>query len=487
MAERTEEFIYERLARRLEQQIGQGVFRAGDRLPSIRKLCALERVSVASAMQALSLLEAKGAIEIRPQSGSFVRPQRLEASARPAPTVCRLEPQTVGVSDLAAEIFRQTSDERKVPLGVGVPSPELLPADRLARLAAAELRSARRGFARYGESAGHPEYLHQLAVRFAAIGCTVPEQEIVATAGAMEALNLAVRAVARAGDVVAVESPCYFGFLQILESLGVKALSIPASCDTGIDLDLLREAIVRHRVKAVMLVATFNNPNGSCLPEEKRRQLLRLLDEHDVPLIEDDVYGDMHFGDERPRPVKAFDEHGRVIFCGSFSKSLSPGLRVGWIAAGRYAERVKRLKLITTLATPTLNQAVIARYLESGALERHLRSLRRALRAQVAQVGEAVLAAFPDGTAISHPEGGFFLWVQLPERVDATAVYRCAVEAGVHVVPGQVFCPEGSIASRIRLSCAYPFDDRIAAGIEKLGAIVHDLRRQRLGASAASG
>jgi DNA-binding transcriptional MocR family regulator len=235
-------------------------------------------------------------------------------------------------------------------------------------------------------------------------------------------------------------------------------------------------------VKAVLLVPTFNNPNGSCMGVAKRRALLELLAARDLPLIEDDVYGDMHFGEERPKPVKAYDTDGRVLYCGSFSKSVSPALRVGWIAAGRYAERVKRLKLISTLATPSINQIAMARFLGSGALDRHLRALRRAFRAQVAQVSETVLETFPEGTAVSRPAGGFFLWVQLPEGVDALDVYRDAVAAGVHIAPGPIFSPAASIRNRIRLSCGYPCDERIRGGIRTLAEIVRRRQRQGVGA-----
>jgi len=300
--------------------------------------------------------------------------------------------------------------------------------------------------------------------------------------GAMEGLNLAIRAVTKPGDIVAVESPCYFGILEILESLGLKALPVPGSCDDGIDLGLLEEAVQRHRVRAVALVPTFNNPNGSCLSEAKRCELLELLRDHDLPLIEDDLYGDLQYNGERARPVKAFDKEGRVLYCGSFSKCLSPGLRIGWIAAGRYAERVKRLKFISTLTTPASSQVAIARFLEGGAMDRHLRSLRSALQTQTSQIAERVLEAFPAGTAISQPKGGFFLWVQLPDGVDALSLFSLAEDEGIHIAPGPIFCPHGSIRNRIRLSCGHPCDDRIRGGIARLGQLVRHLQKGALGA-----
>jgi len=377
-------------------------------------------------------------------------------------------------------VFRQAGDEDKIPLGAGVPCAELLPIERLSKFLASAIREKPIHLGRYGAFSGHPDYIKQLARRFGMNDCMIPTEEIVATAGAMDSLNLAIRAVTKPGDVVAVESPCYFGVLQILESLGLKALPVPSTGESGIDLDLLAEGIEQHPVKAVALVPTFSNPNGSCLSEVKRKKLLALLSEYDLPLIEDDLYGDLQFSGERIRPVKAFDTEGRVLYCGSFSKCLSPGLRIGWIAAGRYSERVRRLKFISTVNTPIINQLAVARFLEGGAMDRHLRKLRSALQTQVAQVAESVLRAFPEGTAISQPKGGFFLWVQLPEGVDSLELFHLADAEGIHISPGQIFCPHASIQNRIRLSCGYSCDERIQKRIERLGEMVRQLQKKGL-------
>jgi len=473
-------YLYEQLAQDVGQQIVDGVYAVGEKLPSIRRLCAQKRVSVATAMQALSILESRGLGEARPKSGYFIRRRQYDQTPEPSPSVCDLRPQAVGVSDIVAKVFRQAGDEEKIPLGAGVPNADLLPIDRLSKFLASAIREKSIHLGRYGAFSGHPDYIRQLAKRFGMHDCVISTDEIVATAGAMDSLNLAIRAVTKPGDVVAVESPCYFGILEILESLGLKALPVPSTCESGIDLDLLAEGIEQHPVKAVALVPTFSNPNGSCLSEEKRMHLLELLSEYDLPLIEDDLYGDLQFSGKRVRPVKAFDMEGRVIYCGSFSKCLSPGLRIGWIAAGRYSERVRRLKFISTVNTPIINQLAVARFLEGGAMDRHLRSLRSALDTQVAQVAEAVLQAFPEGTAISQPKGGFFLWVQLPDGVDALELFQMADADGIHIAPGQIFCPYASIRNRIRLSCGYSLDERIETGIERLGDLVRTLQKKGL-------
>lgn len=469
------EYLYERIARRLKAQIDGGDLRVGDRLPSIRQLCARERVSPASAMQAMALLESRGMIEARPKSGFFVRHRRIDGVAPPTPFPAKMEPHAVGVSDAVAHVFRQAGNPRMVPLGAALPAPGLLPNEKLSRCLARVVRQQPERMGHYEIAPGHPELLRQLGLRFAASGCAIPREEVVVTIGAMEALNLAIRAVSEPGDIFAVESPCYFGILEILESLGLRALPVPATCEDGIDLDLLADAIEQYPVKALVLVPSFSNPNGNCLSDERRQKLMALLRDHGLPLIEDDIYGDLHFGDERPRPVKALDTEGLVLYCGSFSKSLAPGLRVGWVAAGRFAEKVRHLKFISTITTPAINQLAIARYLEGGGMDRHLRKLRRAFQDQVARIAETILEYFPPGTALSQPAGGFFLWVQLPESVDALDLHRLASDEGVTIAPGQIFSPHGAIRNRVRISCGNAFDERTRAAIKILARLIRKL------------
>jgi len=260
----------------------------------------------------------------------------------------------------------------------------------------------------------------------------------------------------------------------------LEVILIPGTSEEGIDIELLADAIERHPIKALVLVPSFNNPSGSCISERNRIQLLKILADHDLPLVEDDIYGDLHFGPERPRPVKAFDKDARVLYCGSFSKSLSPGLRVGWVAGGCYAEAVRRLKFISTINTPSVNQLAIARFLDSGAMDRHLRKLRHALQTQVVQTAEAVLANFPSGTALSRPAGGYVLWVTLPESVNALDVFRRAIEENIYVAPGHIFCPVSDIPNRLRLSCGSPFTKRISDAIERLGKIIRSLQQNSI-------
>ena len=480
MAVKASEFIYERIARRFSEQIAQGLLRVGDKLPSVRAICREEGVSTASAMQALTLLEARGWIEARPRSGFYVKWRKLQKPLLPESTTYSLEPTVVGVSDVAADVFKAAGDPNLVALGTAIPAPELLPTERLSRYLANAARSHIDTLGRYDITVGHPELIRQLALRMARLGCDLRQDEITITIGTMEALNLALRAVAKPREIVAVESPCYFGILEIIESLGLQAIAIPVTSESGVDLEMLETALEQHPIKAFILNSNFSNPSGHCMTPEHRVHLLRILEDNDIPCIEDDNYGELVHTGERPKPLKAYAPSAQVIYCASFSKTLSPGLRVGWITAGKYAERVRRLKYISTVTTPIIPQVALAEFLRSESYDRHLRQLRSKLCTQTAQISDAILEAFPVGTRLSQPLGGCFLWVQLPQQVDALDLHRLAVKDGISIAPGQLFCPHGKSSDRIRITTGHPCCNKIIESINRLGQHVKALAAHSL-------
>jgi DNA-binding transcriptional MocR family regulator len=287
----------------------------------------------------------------------------------------------------------------------------------------------------------------------------------------MEALNLAVRAVARPGDVIALESPTYFALLQIIESLGMKAIEIPTHPRSGMDLDALSRAIRKHRVRACISMLNCHNPLGFIATDEYKKNLVQLLTRHNVPLIEDDIYGDLSFDSTRPKTAKTFDTKGIVLLCSSFSKVLAPGFRIGWIEAGRYRDAVRRLKFINTLNSPSLPQLAIAEFIESGGYDRYLRSLRETLARQVQLYSQAVTRHFPEGTRISRPAGGYILWLELPKRVDSLKLYRAAAAQKISIVPGVIFSPSGQFRHHIRISCGHHLDETIERALITLGKL----------------
>jgi DNA-binding transcriptional MocR family regulator len=303
-------------------------------------------------------------------------------------------------------------------------------------------------------------------------GCSVHADEIVITNGCQEALTLALRTVTVPGDVVAIESPTFYGLLQAIESLGLVALEIPTHPRDGISLEALQLALEQWPVKACIAVPNYSNPLGHCMPEERKQRLVDLLQEQRVSLIEDDVYGDLGFSQRRPFTCKARYTTGTVLYCASFSKSLSPGLRVGWILPGRYQEKVEYLKYVTSLATPTVPQLAAAQLLESGVYERHLRKVRVEYARAVERMIEAVDRYFPEGTKVTRPQGGFVLWIELAADVDSFELSRKLLARGISIAPGPIFSASQKYRNFVRLSCACEWSNRVERALASIARLI---------------
>lgn len=464
--------LYDRLALDLEQRIRSGVLRAGDRLPSVRRACEAQRLSPSTVLKAYYLLESRGLIEVRPQSGYYVRPRVLGTLPEPAMTRPVGASTELKVSDFIFEILEAVKDPAVVPLGSSFASPYLYPLDKLARFLGHAARNMDPRSTVTDLPPGNEELRRQIALRYLGKGVTLPPDEIVITSGAMEALNLCLEATTRPGDLVAVESPTFHAALQMIERRGLRVIEIPTHPRDGVSLAALEDALRHHPVKACVLMLNFQHPMGSLVPEDSRHALLQLLRRHDVPLIEDDTYAELHFGRHPPLSAKALDTTGLVLHVSSFSKSLAPGYRVGWVAAGRYAQKIQRLKLSASLATTIPVQIALADFLKQGAFDTHLRRLRSALEVQEASMAAAIERHFPPGTRYTRPRGGYFVWVELPPTTDALALHRQALDAGISIAPGPIFSAKREYANCIRLNFGHPWSDEIEQAMQRLGAMM---------------
>ncbi|CAG0978974.1 2-aminoadipate transaminase [Methylophilaceae bacterium] len=464
---------YEKLAGEIAQSIRDGVLRRGDKLPSVRLASSSRGISPATVFQAYYLLEARGLITARERSGYFVTggangiPQLPEPEFTTRPQVTQVD-----VSELVFEILGSVRARKVVPLGSAFPSPLLFPLKSLARTMASTVQSMDPWSTVRDLSPGDENLRRQIALRYLIDGLKIPTDGIVITAGALEALNLCLSAVTRPGDAVLVESPTFYAALQAIERSGLKAIEVPSHPRLGVDLDAMELAIKEHKPKVCWLMTTFQNPLGSLMPDDKKKDLVGMLTRHQIPLIEDDVYGELYFGDKRPMPAKAYDTEGLVMHCSSFSKCLAPGYRIGWVAPGRYSQAVERIKLTTTLAASVPAQQALAAYLAKGGYDRHLRTLRHNLLMQQIKFIEAIEACFPQGTRLGRPAGGYFVWVQLPDNVNALEVHRKALEAGISVAPGPMFSAQRQFGNYIRLNYGHLWDAGIEAALKKLGEII---------------
>ena len=468
--------LYENLANEFATLIGSGQLRPGDRLPSVRHLALQRALSISTVVQALRTLESRGMVEARPQSGYYVRRRspRVPESVMPAGAPA---PVDVGVSRRLVQVLRANEAPGMVPLGSALPAPELLLAPRLNRLYASIARRQPRLLAGSSHSDLTEAPLRQAITRRALQwGCPIAADELVVTNSCTEAMMLCLRAVTKPGDTVAVESPTYYVMLQLLESMGLRALEIPTDPLTGVSLDALelatRKPAAEGGIAACLLIPNGANPLGSVMPDAAKQRLASLLAARDVALIEDDIYGDICFTGSRPRPIHAFDGSGNTMLCTSFSKTVSPSLRVGFVAAGKRAADVVLQKTLTSGKTNPLTQHVIAALMESRGFDVHLRTLRRRFAEQIARTRDAVARHFPAETRVTDPQGGFVLWLELPPEVDCSALHRRAASEGVAFVPGEMFSAGGQYKNCLRIACGQPWSERLEEGVKRLGQLV---------------
>ena len=467
--------LYEQVAAKIEKLIRAGTLLVGERIPSVRRASVQHGVSVTTAVQAYRALENRGVIEARPKSGFYVRSLVRERALEPAVSHPSRAATSVGVGSLQARLFDAARMPDVIPLGAAYPGPEVLPVTPLNRILASVARSAGGRGISYDMPPGSEALRRQIARRSIDWGCALSPDDLITTCGGTEALQLCLRAVTKAGDLVAVESPTYFGILQVIEELGLRALEIPMHPRNGMDLDALDRALRSKRVAACLAVPNFSNPLGSLMPEASKQRLVELLASHRVPLIEDDINGDLIHEGDRPRVARSYEGAGNVLLCGSFSKTIAPGYRVGWVAPGRHYERVKALKITSTLATATLPQLALAEFVAHGGYDHHLRSLRRHFAGQIQRMSEAIADAFPREIKISRPIGGFVLWVELPKAVSALDLHRRALIDKISIAPGPMFSARQDFQNFIRLNCGHPWASQTQRAVEILGRITRKL------------
>ncbi len=467
--------LYERVARLVETQIATGTLRANDRIPSVRSMSRTAKVSVSTVVQAYVHLENIGLIEARPQSGFYVRRPSAQPVAQPRAKVTRSR-RPVSVATEMLDTCREAMSRRDiVPLNGAFTSPSMYPNQRLNNLTREVLRDRPYHAGEIIMPPGDPELRRQVAKRMALAGAPTDPEHVVITGGAMDAITLSLRVLCQPGDAVLVESPTYFGLLQVIEHLQLKVVEIPNRPGIGIDPEDVRNAVRGTRLGAAVLMPNFNNPAGTLTPDEAKREIVSILTGQEIPIIEDDIYGDLHYGSTRPSSMRAFDESGLVICCGSVSKTIALGYRIGWAVSPQFHAEIARAKFFSSVACPTLQQLVLARYYASGGYDRYLRRVRTALIQNSQLLIDAVAKHFPTGTRIARPAGGLVIWTELPAGVDANELFRTALASRIGIAPGVVFSAKADYRNYIRLSCGLPWSPTIERAIEKLGKLVGSL------------
>ncbi len=463
---------YIQIAEGIEALINNEALRIGDKLPSVRTLAEEYNISMGTAFQAYYHLEGKGLIESRPKSGYYVRFTHKRLPGLPKTVQPDAQRHAVSVKDVIAEIYSDIAADIRWNFARAVPDLSLLPAAKLNKSVVHALRNGKDHCIGYEHTQGNGELRKQIAKLAFNWGGRAKPDEVIVTNGCLEAMTMCLKAVTSPGDTVAVECPAYFGVYQAVESLGLKVVEISSDPLTGLDLNCLQKAVKRHNIKAVLCVPNFNNPLGSVMPDAAKKALVALVTKHGIPLIEDDIYGELYFGRHRPKPCKYFDKEGWVMHCSSLSKSLAPGYRIGWVLPGKFFTEVAQLKRMQNISCPTLTQAAVAHFLQHGRYEYHLKSLRKALHTQCLRYTGSIIQHFPPDTKISRPLGGFVLWLELPHSVDVLKLRSDAVKARIAIVPGKIFSASCNFENCIRISYGKPWGEEVDAGLRVLGEMV---------------
>ncbi|MFK7925900.1 MAG: PLP-dependent aminotransferase family protein [Bacteroidia bacterium] len=468
--------LYQNLAQELEQSILNGVILVGEKLPSVRLLSREKALSASTVFQAYYHLEAKGLVEARDRSGYYVayrsaqrKPLKNNTNIAP-PDIRQLDTRTM-IKQL--EGVRSQADIQK--LSMAVPDPTYLPAARLSKCMQDALRQYRDESLQYAPPAGILALRRLISAQLLSWWPSGRPEDVLITQGAMEGLSLCLRALCKRGEVIAMDELSYFGVHQLVEQLGLQVVPIPQGGDEGLDLDYLDQVLKQFPIKACLFVPTFHNPTGSSLSETKKQALVELLCQRRIPLIEDDVYGELYFGKKRPLPCKHYDKEGWVLYCSSFSKTLAPGYRVGYCMGGRFHEELLWEKRIHSHSSSTLPQLCLARFLEIGRYRAHLNKLRANLHTNMLKYGQLFLDAFPEQVRFLSPQGGMVYWIQMPEKLDARILFGQAQAEGIVISPGPIFASRPGFEHCFRLSFSSPIDPTIEIAIDKLGRMIANL------------
>ncbi|WP_428229388.1 PLP-dependent aminotransferase family protein [Flavobacterium sp.] len=464
------EVLYLKIANIIQEQIFSETLKIGDKLPSIRTLQKLHNVSLNTIKQSFLELESKSLIESRPKSGFYISKTSNRKLSIPSMNKLKLSEKQTSSDDLITKVFNSVNDKSITRFSLGVPDPSLLPLAKLNKGVVKAVRNLEESGAGYEPVQGSINLRRNLAKWSFVLEGKLTEDDFVTTSGAINAIYNCLMAVTKRGDTIAIESPAYFGIIQMAQTMGLNIIELPTHPTTGVDLDALKKVI--HKISVCCFMSNFSNPLGSLMPDENKEELVKLLTHHDIPLIEDDLYGNLFFGTSRPKPCKYYDEAGIVMWCGSVSKTLAPGYRVGWVAPGKFKEKIIRQKMVQTVSSPSLYQEVIADFLEHGRYDHHLRNFRNTLYTNSLHFQRTIEDHFPENTKISQPQGGSFLWLELDKRIDTALLYDTAIRQKIGFVPGRIFTQHDQYNNCMRLNFALEWKEKVALDLKRLGQLI---------------
>lgn len=472
-----EKLLFVQIADRIESFINASTFRIGDKLPSLRTISLDQGVSIGTALQAYIHLIDKGLVTPKEKTGYFVARKSAQLLDLPRPAAATVSTHDVKVSAVLKKAAVAAYNRKFVSFFSAVPLPGMLPLNAIRRSLQQSSRDLQAGYLGYESTLGNTQLRELIAKRSFKWNRTLGSDDIIITNGTLEAINLCLRAVTKRGDTVLVETPCYYAILQCLEHLGLKVIELPSDSVHGIDVSRMETISRKSNVSACLFVSNFNNPNGVALTEGKKKAIAAFANKTKTPVIDDDVYGELYFGESRPGNIKTYDTDGWVMLCSSFSKTIVPGHRVGWCAPGRFMSQISKLKATLNISTAGIVQESVVQLLSTGTYDRHLRKMRAELGRQLSLTSQAIEDHFPPGTKLSRPTGGYVLWVELPSSVDAFKLQKLALDHHINFAPGPIFSSKGDYRNYIRISCNNSWTPAIDKALKKLGELATDMMK----------
>lgn len=463
---------YQYLSNEYEVKIKKGLLKVGDKMPSLRQVCVEKSVSMTTAQLVYGILESKGLIFSKPKSGFIVSSWHNKAIIQPETTnplrnVMNFQPREAGLN-----IYNTIHQKNIIQLSLGLPAATFLPISALNKCIRKALNTLETCGIQYDPIEGNPKLRNQIAKRALQWQGNISADEIITTSGCISALSYCLQGITKAGDFIAVESPVYYGILQLAEHLRLNVIELPTNPQTGINLHSFEDLLQKQKVSAVVVVSNFSNPLGYCMPDDGKEKLVQIITKYDVPLIEDDIYGDLCFDNQRPVNCKTFDKKGMVLLCGSVSKTLAPGYRVGWVLPGKFKNEVLKTKAIHHLSDTGITHQAVALFFESGKYEKHLRKLRQELFLNQLKLTKSILQYFPANTKITQPNGGLFLWVELDKTINTFKLYQQSIQKNIAITPGIAFSSQEQYTNCIRLSYALEWNDKVENAIKTLGMLL---------------
>jgi len=452
--------VQHRVAEAIRRQIREGAYRPGDKLPSVRQLSQSMEVSITTVSRAYAILGEEGYVLAHPQSGYYVKLGWAAKHGQP-----------------------QTSDTRSLPRDMNPALSSLLVAGQNAQLFPIKVLTAslkrtalafNRDHADYGTKQGNRDLREQIAHRLVVKGCLLHPDDLLVTSGSTEALLLAARAVTKPGDTIAMESPAYSNLHLVAHFLSLNLVEVNCSPVTGMDLGHLQDILDRQPIGAVFATPSFNNPTGSLMPYESRRRLVAMLAEREIPLLENEAYADLHFSPDPIPNCKAFDRDGRVLLCGSFSQTLGPKIRIGWLAPGRYYDDAELFKYSSSVTTPLLQQRAMTDFLERHRITRVIAPAVKAYQRSFREMATVISESFPAGTTFEIPQGGSNMWVVMPESINGRTLQEKCIEEGFRFFPGENFSPTKRYKNCLTL-CVAHWGSEAERQVRRIGTIAHGL------------